>query len=58
MPRENEPFAIGVENLKKSGVADDAIATRAAAAFVSLNGHMRIRRQPNLVGRSFLSFSN
>src|ERR1700687_5875139 len=29
-----------------------------AAALVSLNGHKRIRRQPNFVDRSFPSFSN
>jgi hypothetical protein len=29
-----------------------------AAALVSLNGHMRIRPQPNFVDRSFLKFSN
>jgi hypothetical protein len=30
----------------------------AAAALVSLNGHIRFRRSPNFAGRSFLSFSN
>jgi len=32
--------------------------TRIAAAVVSLNGHKRIRRQPNFVDTGFLGFSS
>jgi hypothetical protein len=34
------------------------LSARIAAAVVSLNGHKRIRRQPDFLDRNFLGFSN